>query len=76
MIAMPKLPNIYLDSSTRKFSIGSRRKVFQTPIKERTPVTKRSSSTATTAKIAILRIFRGGLTPGSACAISLSISLS
>jgi hypothetical protein len=73
IIAIPKLPKRYFDIKIKKFTIGSMRIVFQIPVMETTPVTRRKRSTAISRKIMNLRTLK--VFTGLASAIVSSISL-
>lgn len=71
--ASPKLPIKYLDIRTNKFSIGSRRIVFHSPVMVTTPLMRRKISTTTSRIITNLAILK--VLAGLASLIASSISL-
>src|SRR4030042_7018481 len=74
IIAIPNLPSRPLESKIRKFIIGSRSMVFQRPVGETTPETKRKSRTAIATKMSNLRtlIFFTGTVSAIVSLISLA----
>ena len=71
---MPKLPRKYFDIRTKKFTIGFKRIVFQTPVMEMMPEIRRTIITPMSRKMRNLRTLKGFAVFASAMTSFISLS--